>query len=286
MSEAVATDSLQAKITAAFDRIQPLSAGENVTLDENDLAALYDGKFGVKPDLGPGPKLNKSMGYYSPDIYYEALVAKLVNSGCEWLDVGCGRDIFPHNRDLASHLSKRAGFLFGVDPDENIKDNEFVHDRYQGMIEDSHIDRQFDVATLRMVAEHIADPQAAMSTLDRYVKPGGVIVVYTPNKWSPISVLAKFTPMAVHHFFKRLLWKTEERDTFPVEYKMNTRKTQQQLFAGLGYTPAYFEYVDDCRTFAGFLPLLRVEIGIRNLLQRLNLHYPENCLLAVYRKPA
>jgi SAM-dependent methyltransferase len=226
------------------------------------------------------------MNYYSPDIYYEALTTKLVFPGCRWVDVGCGRDIFPNNRDLAHFLARRAGFLYGIDPDDNVRSNEFVHDYFQGRAEECTAESDFDVVTLRMVAEHVEDPDASLTSIDRMLAPGGVIVIYTPYKWAPMSVMAKLSPMAVHHFLKKALWKTEKRDTFPVQYRMNTRRALQELFARLGYAEAFFEYLEDCRTFAATRALVRSEIAIKNILNRFNLKYPEACLLAVYRKPS
>jgi SAM-dependent methyltransferase len=271
---------------AAFGRIVPFRHGAAVSLNAEDIDAMYEGKFGVKQELGWHPQLCKAMNYYSPDIYYEALVTKLVFHGCRWLDVGCGRDIFPSNPELAHFLARRAGFLYGIDPDDNVKSNEFVHDYFQGRAEECTAEADFHVVTLRMVAEHVEDPGASLASIDRMLAPGGVVVIYTPYKWAPMSVMAKLSPMAIHHLLKKVLWKTEERDTFPVQYRMNTRRVLRELFARLGYAETFFEYLEDCRTFAAIRPLVRSEIAVKNLLNRLHLKYPEGCLLAVYRKPA
>ena len=39
--------------------------------------------------------MRQSCNYYTPDDVYEALVAGLVCTGISWLDVGCGRELFP-----------------------------------------------------------------------------------------------------------------------------------------------------------------------------------------------
>jgi 2-polyprenyl-3-methyl-5-hydroxy-6-metoxy-1,4-benzoquinol methylase len=271
-------------VAAAFERITPVSRSTSLALHAEDIDAMYEGKFGVKEKVGWHPRLCREMNYYSPDIYYEALVAKLVFPGCRWLDVGCGRDVFPNNPDLARFLSDRAGFLYGIDPDDNVKSNEFVDDYFHGSAEECTAEGDFDVATLRMVAEHIDNPEAAMMSIGRMLAPGGVVVIYTPYKWAPMSILAKLSPMAVHNFFKRILWATEERDTFPVRYRMNTRHALQDLLVRLGYVEVLFEYLEDCRTFAASPLLVRSEIALKNALNKFNLRYPEACLLAVYRK--
>ncbi len=257
---------------------------ETIGPSKDDLLAIYEGKYGNKPDLGWGPKMRLRFDYFTPDDHYEAIVNKLVVEGCTWADVGCGRDIFPSNKGLAESLSRRSSYLLGIDPDENIRDNPLLSEGFQGVIEDYVTNRQYDVVTLRMVAEHIADPKSAMTGIDKLIKHGGCVVIYTPNKWAPMSIWARSTPLSVHHFFKKILWNTEERDTFPVQFKMNTRNALCRLLQSSGFKEEYFSYLDDCRTFQKFSSLNSLELNARRMLNGMKLHYPENCLLGVYRK--
>src|SRR5947208_2800014 len=82
----------------------------------------------------------------------------------------------------------------------------------------------------------------------RPARPGGKVVAYTVNRWSPVSLAAKAIPFGLHHAFKRALWRTEERDTFPVAYRMNTRGALRRAFGAHGFREAGFAYLDDCRT--------------------------------------
>jgi SAM-dependent methyltransferase len=185
--------------------------------------------------------------YFNPDDYYEATVAKLVKGGCNWLDVGCGRHVFPSNARLARILADRCALLVGVDPDETVNENPFVHQRVNGFIEDYQSTQQFDVITLRMCAEHVAEPDRAVVALSRLTKPCGKVVIYTINRWSPVPIVTWLVPFGLHHPVKRLLWKTEQKDTFPVSYLMNTKKDLHRLFQRHGFREFYFTYLDDCR---------------------------------------
>ncbi len=89
------------------------------------------------------------------DDYYEALLAKPINAGCLGADIGCGRDLFPSNPALAA---QRCLVRFGVNPDDHIKGNPYLTGSFQGTLEACSPAHQFDVVTLRMVAEHITDP--------------------------------------------------------------------------------------------------------------------------------
>jgi hypothetical protein len=135
-----------------------------------------------------------------------------------------------------------------------------------------------------MVAEHIADPVSAVSAIVRLLNPEGMVLIYTVSKWAPVSIVAAATPMWVHHSVKRLLWNCEEKDTFPVVYKMNTRRDLERLFAGAGARECYFEYLDDCRSFQKWKLLNTAELRLRQVFRGCGFGYPESCLLAAYSK--
>jgi 2-polyprenyl-3-methyl-5-hydroxy-6-metoxy-1,4-benzoquinol methylase len=62
------------------------------------------------------------------------------------------------------------------------------------MIEDSNFPaHSFDVITLWSVIEHVNDPKAVMSIVNELIKPGGVVVVKTPNQDSLITLLARWS---------------------------------------------------------------------------------------------
>ena len=129
---------------------------------------------------GWGPRARLRAGYRTPDEFYETVVADHVQPGSSWLDVGGGRDIFPFNRPLSAELAARAGRLVVVDPDATAHEHRATEKR-QAFIEDFTDPIGFDLVTLRMVAEHITNPERAVGSLARLTRPGGVVVVYTVN---------------------------------------------------------------------------------------------------------
>ena len=222
--------------------------------------------------------------YFTPDDRYEALIADLVTDGSSWLDVGCGRDIFPFNKALAKQLSERCGRLVGVDPAPTLAENEFVHERVHCLFDEYEADRPYDLLTLRMVAEHVEHPERVVAALDKAAKPGTLVVIYTVNRWSPVPLVTSLVPFSLHQPVKRILWRTEAKDTFPTCFRMNTRKALAGQLGASGFQEVGFWYLDDCRTFARFRPLLFAELSLRRVLGAVGMRYPENCLLGVYRK--
>jgi 2-polyprenyl-3-methyl-5-hydroxy-6-metoxy-1,4-benzoquinol methylase len=174
--------------------------------------------------------------------------------------------------------------VYGVDPDQNVRENAFVHEYFQGPIEDCPSERQFDLITLRMVAEHIADPTRALSAIARLLNPSGHVIVYTPHKWAPISIIAHLTPFFLHNPLKQLLWPgIQSRDTFPTQYKMNTYADLGRHASAAGLALAYYVRLDDCRITAYYRKLNRLELRIRRTLRAVGLPHPEACIVAVLR---
>ncbi len=255
-----------------------------VTLAHEELSRFCDAKYSRKGEPGWGPTLRRSFNYFSPDDFYEALVAKLIGPATQWADVGCGRDVFPSYPELARELADRCKFLFGIEPDPNIKDNPFIHDGFHGVIEDCDTERRFDLITLRMVAEHIVNADRAVAKFAQLCAPGGQVVVYTPYRWSPMSLAAAALPFSLHHPLKRLIWDAESRDTFPTAYNLNTRADLSKHFNRHGFVETYFHRLDDCRIFGRYRYLNCIELAVRAGLHAMRVPHPEACLLAVFRK--
>jgi SAM-dependent methyltransferase len=247
------------------------------------LSAVLKLKYGPLEKTGWGPRLRSRFGYQTPDDWYEATLFQSVTKATVWLDVGCGRFLLGSNHPTAKMLAERCRHLVGLDPSDNIDDNPYVHERAKSTLEAYQTDRQFDLITLRMVAEHICNPEAAVAALSRLTKPGGQVVIYTISKWSPASLVAAATPMSVHHAAKHWLWRTEERDTYPIAYKMNTRGTLRRLFAKEGFREEWFRYLDDCRSFQRWKISNIIELSLWKILHKIGVGYPEACILAIYR---
>lgn len=257
---------------------------KDIAPTEKDVENVLRLKYRNKKTLGWSPRMRKSFNYFSPAEWYEALVSKLVQPETNWLDVGSGRFLFPSNHNLAQELSGRCRHLVGLDPDKTLLENEFVHEKVNASINDYRTDRRFDLITMNMVAEHIADPVSAVENLSNLTVRGGHVVIFTIFKWSPVPLVTFLTPFSLHHPIKRVLWGTESKDTFPVAYKMNTRSQLKNIFEENSFHEEYFSYLDDCRAFSGFRTTQFCELLLMKVFRGLGLYYPEVCLLGLYKK--
>ena len=252
--------------------------------DDASLRQMFHCRYGPQAALGWGPRLRQACRYYTPDDVYEALVAGLVAPGVSWLDVGCGRELFPDNPGLAEVLSKRCARLTGVDPDPTLQENPWVHEKVSGGIDTYEGDGSFDLVTMRMVAEHIDDPAACARAIARALRPGGLAVVFTVFAAAPMPLLTRLAPMGLRHVVKSWLWGTQPKDTFPTRFRMNTRGGLRRCFAAAGMAEEAFLRLDDCRTFAKFEALNRAELAMMRACRAVGVPYPEHCLLGVYRR--
>ena len=196
---------------------------QNIDLSDERLTKLFRQKYSDIAEIGWRPRMRLKWGYFLPSDFYEAIVDQLVTEQTSWLDIGGGRDIFPENPRLSTQLSNRCKRLVGIDPSNNILFNTYVDEYHMCLLEEAHTDEKFDLATARMVVEHVEDPLAFVNAISQRLNPYGIVVIYTVDYVSIAPLVAWFTPFWFHHIAKKWLWGSKEEDTFPVVYKLNRR---------------------------------------------------------------
>ncbi len=125
------------------------------------------------------------------------------------LDVGCGNGLF------LSWMKELGWEVVGVEPDEKavkVAREEYGLEVYQGTLESIKFpDNSFDVITMSHVIEHVPDPLTLLYECKRILKPGGKLIVITPNikslgcsifgkdwlHWDPPRHLFLFSPRSL-----------------------------------------------------------------------------------------
>lgn len=136
------------------------------------------------------------------------------------LDLGAGR-----GNVAQMNFRTQVAHVAGVDVDAAVLDNPFLDSAAIIRMDDGRIpydDGVFDVVFSDNVLEHLPDPSATLREVRRVLKPGGVFLAKTPNKWHYMPLVARTTPLWFHRFYNRLRGR-RETDTFPTAYRCNTR---------------------------------------------------------------
>jgi len=95
------------------------------------------------------------------------------------LDVGCG------NGSFLVHMRKLGWEVTGIEPDEeaiSAAREKFGLEAFHGSLEEAKFpDGHFDAITMNHVIEHVLDPIELLKECNRILRPGGTLVVVTPN---------------------------------------------------------------------------------------------------------
>lgn len=89
-------------------------------------------------------------------------------------------------------------------------------------------DERFDLILCTEVVEHLADAQAAFAHLRRILRPGGALVLSTPQKWSVLEVAARVALLPIVIQMTRLVYREPVLETGHINLM-----TEGEVCAGL-----------------------------------------------------
>jgi 2-polyprenyl-3-methyl-5-hydroxy-6-metoxy-1,4-benzoquinol methylase len=112
---------------------------------------------------------------------------------------------------------------------------------FTGEVSDAgYADGYFDVVTMWHVIEHVHDPKGTLAELHRIMKPGGLLVISTPNLWSwdargfgrywvgldAPRHLYVFSPATLEHLLQQVGFQMERIRSFSLFYRPFARSMQ------------------------------------------------------------
>ncbi len=185
-------------------------------------------------------------------LLYKDVLAGLVVPGMQILHGGCGHDMHDVSRPFIQSCT-----VVGVDLDPRVAPlfhSEFHLASLAAMPFD---DDRFDVICLDYVLEHIEDPPAVFRELKRVLKPGGHILILTPNLYSYKSLLAYCTPYAFHLRMGRIRYgRGHEADMYPTYFRCNTLSRFERLARANDLAIRRVSFVTNGPTWFEKVPLL------------------------------
>jgi SAM-dependent methyltransferase len=108
----------------------------------------------------------------------------------------------------------------------------------------------------RSVFEHLGDPESVYTEFARVLRPGGRVVFLTANMWDYGTLVARMIPNRFHSRIVNVVEGRAEEDTFPTEYKTNTRADVNRLAAKADLRIEAFDYLSQYPNYLMFNGLL------------------------------
>ena len=198
------------------------------------------------------------------------------------LDAGAGQRI----KTFKSQLST-ARFVVGIDMAfDDLKQNHDVGARVLGNAEKMPFQSgTFDSIVSVDVVEHLTDPQAFLREAGRCMRPGGTMVILTPNLLGYKNLITNAMPKGALDFSWRTL-KKRPGQPFRTYYRANTVHSMKRICKSVGLEVEQAHHVDEIsHFFYGHPALCVLAYAYGRLLRALGLESLLNYLVFVLRKP-
>jgi len=215
---------------------------------------------------------------------YKERLARLVTPGMRILHAGCGWDKTDVSRRYVNECK-----VVGVDLDPRVA-SIFHGEFHLGSLTSMPFEPgSFDVIFCEYVIEHLDDPETAFREMRRVLKPGGCILVLTPNLYSYKVMAAACTPHRFHTLVGRIRYGSgHEADMYPTFYRCNSAKHFYRFASNVGLQVMIIDFVTNGPTWFEKIPIV---FGIFDVFHRViarsNLLRHLRCALIVeLRNPA
>ncbi len=213
---------------------------------------------------------------------YRELIHKYVSPGHRLLDAGCGRYL-EFSKELADSVQ-----VVGIDLETKLE----THNQRSPFGVRGDLDHlpfpsnSFDLVISRSVIEHLANPSLVFREFQRVLKPGGRVILSTPNKWDYVSIVAMLTPYRWHRVLASKTLQVDEDDVFPTLYRANTLTKLGAELRAAGFVENELKAINHYPAYLMFSPLLfRLGILYERMIELHALRFLRGTLLAVFEKP-
>jgi ubiquinone/menaquinone biosynthesis C-methylase UbiE len=219
--------------------------------------------------------------------YFETL-SSFFPREARWLDVGCGHNVFGWWMMAQEQaIVSRARSIVGIDLDlASVRNHQTIRDRALCTLENLPFPAEtFDIVTANMVVEHLENPVAALQSIHRVLKPSGVFVFHTTNRWNPFVRMAAHTPQSLKLKIIQAIDGREAEDVYPVWYRFNVPGQIRAAAAEAGLEVARLDQVSTSAFTLMLGPLVALELLWIRWLRSPGRAVLRTNIIGVLRKP-
>jgi SAM-dependent methyltransferase len=194
------------------------------------------------PDYVPG---------FDNDLCRQKILAA-IDKGSSVLDLGAGVGVRAY-----TNFHGCAARVCGVDAIDGVMDNPFLDEaKIAGAENIPYPDASFDVVFAWNVLEHLSTPGPVFAEAMRVLRPGGLFIVKTPNRWHYIALIARCTPQWFHeHMISRVMGWRGHSDVFPTVYRANSVRVMTRLATDAGLSVREILALEPRPEYLRFSPL-------------------------------
>jgi SAM-dependent methyltransferase len=158
------------------------------------------------------------------DLLFRTQINGILRQTDRLLDLGAGAGIVSQ-----MNFRGRTAKVCGIDPDKRVLDNQFLDEAKVASGEDIPYQlAEFEVVIADNVLEHLEQPERVFREVARVLKPGGLFLAKTPNKYHYMPLIARLTPQRFHKTLNR--WRGRDGvDIFPTRYRANSSRDIARL---------------------------------------------------------
>lgn len=211
---------------------------------------------------------------------FEDAIRVLSEGAALVLDAGCGSGrVFRYETATGARV-------VGVDVSSELRGNPNVSDAVRGDVTSLPFrDAVFDLVLSSHMVEHLPEPARAFREMARALRPGGRLLLLTPNRFHYVPLVASLLPQRLHVRINRSRG-VDAEDVFPTFYRANTAGRLRRLLEGAGLTVERLERFETEPEYLAFHPLAyALGVGYERLVNRFGLLAPLRVnLIAVARK--